>query len=272
VTGTGRRLALPVLLLALAAPCAVPAQTATAPRASSPAAGPAEVAREFFDALAAQRWRDAVAYVDTAAFEMVRRDELARDWQMRAAEQESPAARDPQMMVRAMMQSDPKMPREVAEYFVRQVRESRRHSHSLIGMDFARVPTADSLERLPTTEAAARWLEAHDEMFQFRQERDERRARGCPELPSDAELDRPRPHVVLGAVVLGDTAAYVLHRDPARGAEMAAAMGGWRPVTPEVLPLRRVAGQWRVHAGAVAHEGRITIISGDSAICGGKEK
>ena len=238
-----------VLLLALLVPGAARAQTATTATREPSAPGPAEVARSFFDALAARRWRDAVAYVDTAAFEMVRRDELARAWQMRNAALASTPDVTPEKMIQSLMQSDPKMPRAAAEYFVQQMREPRARSRDFIGEHYARVPSADSLEKLSTVEAAARWLEARDPRFPFRQLRDEMRARGCPERPGDAELDRPRPRAVIGAVVEGDTTAYVLYRDPERDAALRGSRGSWYTATPAVLPLRRVAKQWRVRLG-----------------------
>ena len=240
-----RRLFAAALTAACAAAPAAGAQGA-APPATHPLA-PEAVARAFFAAAAAARWREAAGYVDLARFDAMRRERVE------GARRYSPL---PVMTAAELRRHDPEMPQAVAEYTVRQMAEVRARSGDRIAHEYADVPSADSLARLPAIEVAARWLEAQDLRYQVRRALADERARGCTAHPDMPGLPAERPRAVLGAVVR-DSAAYVLHEaapeadgapEPtdaaSRRRRLRRAAGLEFP--PAVLVLRPVGGAWRV--------------------------
>ena len=216
---------LSTLVVALSMPAVADAQ---------PGAGavpPEQVASAFFQAAAAERWAEAVGYLDLAHVE--------RHRQMVVASGRRPAARSGPS-VEELLRLDPEMPRAAAEYQVRKWREATARHGDLVTQEFARVPDAGTLAALPLDTAAARWLEAQDFRYQLRRPL---AAQGCPPALSDSLGARP-PHRIVGTVVR-DTVAYVLHQD----ADWPESSVAWSGTAPAVMPLRREPdGRWRIVA------------------------
>jgi hypothetical protein len=218
--------------IGLALTLCVAAAPAAGAQRSDAAAPPEVVAARFFAAVAAERWAEAVGYLDVAPLE--------RHRQETAAAARAPGARR-EPTVEDLLRGEPDMPRAVAEYRVRKQREARARYGDLVAHEFAHVADPAALARLTPEVAAARWLEAQDDRYEIRRQL---AARGCRAEPTDPPLAQP-PHRILGTVVR-DSAAYVLHEDP----EWADAVGrGWAGSGPQVLQLRRAAdGRWRIAA------------------------
>jgi hypothetical protein len=214
-------------------------------------AAPTEVATAFFKAVADERWRDAARAMDLMAFDRYRRERIA------VLRLPQPPMR--QMTVDEYLQHDPGMPRAVAEYHVRKLREERHDPSDWLLREFAEVPSVDSLAALSVEEAAARWLRAQDLRWAFRQARERERERGCP-LPSEGAEPHPAPsNRVLGEVMIDSTTAYVLHEtqlfhraEPDVDAAMYA-------MPPSVLTLRRRGDRWRILP-------RETMLRGSAAV------
>jgi hypothetical protein len=237
-----------VLLVVGLAPAAG-AQAGAAPQPREPV----EVARAFFDDVAAERWRAAASHLDLAPFEVFLREQV--EWAREQPDQRGPTVED-------LMRHDSTMPRAAAEYQVRQTEKAREGLGGWLEHEFAGISSPDSLAALSTTDAAARWLEAQDPRYRMRRAL---AAGGCPVPPELAAGPwYTTPRVVLGAVVR-DTLAYVLHRPPRhpRAAtsrpvdSLAPTRGGeprgyqeWYADPPAVLTLRRRSGQWRVLGGS----------------------
>jgi hypothetical protein len=214
---------------------------------------PTGVATAFFEAMAEERWRDAARSMDLLAFDRYRREQIS------AVRLPQPPRR--RMTVDDYLQHQPDMPRAVAEYHVRTMNERVHDPSEWLLREFAGVRSLDSLAALSAEEAAARWLQAQDFRWSFRQAREQERARGCP-IPDEADQHLPAPeHRVVGAVIVDSATAYVLHEDdqfrraePDRDAAMHAPL-------PNILTLRRRGDRWRIlprqamfhGSGAVAH-------------------
>lgn len=212
------------------------------PAAAQPdSLAPAAVAESFFRAAAAGRWRDAARHVDLVAFDAMRRERVGA---IRSA------LRRPPITVEQYMEADPQMPRAVAEYHVKQIHEAMGRMSNPLAHDFADVPNVDSLATLSPLDAAARWLEAQDERYQYRMAiAAARPGRGCEGVPVTSDtLAAPPPRPVLGAVVR-DSVAYVVHGEPKRSSLADSSLASpevlWEE-PPAVLVLRRRRGLWLV--------------------------
>ena len=208
----------------------------------SPEASPEEVVRQFFKAQDEDRWLDAAHLLDLRRFETIRRMTV-RGLRMARA----PFRLTPEVI----MQSDPDIPRAVAEYEAKKANKGMEDINFL-SFQFARVPSADSLEALPLDEAAARWLEAKGPKWV--EERDRKRAGArppmkCPGMPDSATLmsfgQLKTPKAVVLGTTPGDSVRYVVVGRRNRGVqsrvdEFESAM------SPNVLTLVRVSGAWRV--------------------------
>lgn len=208
----------------------------------SPAPSPQEVAREFFKAEDEDRWLDAARILDLRRFETLRQMTLKGVRTVRAPSRLTPEV---------IMRSDPDMPRAVAEYQAKQANKGLEE-FDLLAYQFARVPSADSLEALSVDEAAARWLEAKGP--KWTEERERKRAAGRPPMKCPESVDsmtfsslgqfRAPGAAILGATADGDSVRYVV---VGRGF-------GLRPrtqefeseISPHVLTLVRVNGAWRI--------------------------
>jgi hypothetical protein len=210
--------------------------------AQTPAASPEEVARQFFKAEDEGRWLDAARLLDLKRFETLRRMTVRGARTIRDPWRQTPEQ---------IMQSDPEIPRAVAEY---QANRANKHFSDFNPLEFqyARVPSADSLEALPVEEAAARWLEAQGPKWQ--EERDHKRAAKRPPMKCPVSVDslttlgfaqfKPPKAVVLGATADGDSVRYVVvgrsFGPQLRQEELGSGM------SPGVMTLVRVNGSWRI--------------------------
>jgi hypothetical protein len=235
----------PHLLAALALASFSAASLAQADARVSP---PALVADSFFRATASERWHDAVHFLDLDALVQLR-DEQVRSYRRRRA-------RVP-MTVDDLLKYDPNMPREVAEYQVKQVNEGANDT-DFLPYEFARVASIDSLAALPPVEVAARWLEARGMRWQMHRSLELQRKRGCefPDSLEAAMFARPAMVRILGAVI-EDSTAWVLHDEPEFGSGddrspgiARARSGRVRPILwaipPRITTLHLVRGAWRV--------------------------
>jgi hypothetical protein len=162
------------------------------------AAPPRDVATRFLQAIGTGRWDDAARLLDLAAFE-----EYLRLFAERAREAQGGR---PVPTVEELRRRDPTLPRDVAEWQVRQMREARDRFGDPTPWEFARVRSAAELRRLRPEEAAARWLEARDPRYALRQQL---AAMNCP-----APADLPAPaRRLIGTVADGDSVAYALYRE-----------------------------------------------------------
>ena len=202
---------------------------------ATPALLPAVVADSFFGAAAAERWRDAAAYLDLATFDSIRREaiENARRFARR------PARR---LTAEQMMAGDPEMPRVVAEYLAaRAARRARSNPPNFLALEYANIGDPDSLAALSIIDAAAHWLQAGDMRYRMREAA---RRSGCPEDFPGGASEQP-PEIVLG-VVERDTLAYVLHQPAASPRGAFGPPADVEAAGPKVVLLRRVNGAWRV--------------------------
>jgi hypothetical protein len=148
----------------------------------------------------------------------------------------------------------------VADSFFKATHECS-HDFDIVGEEYARVPSVDSLARLSVQDAAARWLEAKDERWSTRRAFAEYQKRGClsaDSLEAMVQAMRPLATRIIGTVV-DDSMAYVLHEDAHMFNSAAAGLAGERAATtaaddqiampPRILTLRRRGGAWRVVPG-----------------------
>ena len=169
-----------------------------------------------------------------------------------------------------MLRDDPSMPRAVAEYQVKQAKESFRDFNPLT-YEYADVPTADSLAALPVDVAAARWLEAKDPRWLMKREMKRQphsltgdcakvydsliKAAKVPDTAAGSMFAVPRREVIAITAVPStagpaDSLSYVLFREryESRGDSTTRGLVD-RPemqMSPNVLTLIRASVGWRV--------------------------
>jgi hypothetical protein len=185
----------------------------------------------FFRAVADERWDLAASLMDTNA---VRRLVLQRlRWRSDSPPRE--------MTIDDFMRDDPAKPRVVAEYELQRYRKlSAQSAGNPLTFEFAGVKSIDELGTLSAHEATSRFLQAQDLRAQIREMS---RAAGCPD---------PRPtgpfmlHRILGAVLVSDTVAYVLHEEGYGDATRAADV---LVTDPSVMQMRLRSGAWRILPG-----------------------
>lgn len=168
-------------------------------QAHAQSGSPEATASQFLDAVAASRWDQAARLLDQQAFEQVLDDFVSRTG--RSEDRRLPTVED-------LRRQDPSMPREVAEWQLRQMREAERRYADPTPFEFARVRSVAELRRLSPREAAARWLEARDPRYAIRQQLEAMR---CPVSSAD-EIPVPDRRV-LGAVMEGSDVAYAVYRE-----------------------------------------------------------
>jgi hypothetical protein len=211
---------------------------ATIARAAAPVEAqdsPRDVAAAFFQAVAEERWRDAAGVLDLRAFERYRRQQV--QW-MRVP------APEPTITVEELMRHDPEMPREVAEYRLKEMRRIQRDHGDLLEHLYAGVRSVDTLAALSVQDAAARWLQAKDHRWIWRRSALSAARRGCPVPPESPEPAVAQAHEITGIVAVGDTIAYVLHEDPVF--RMKSGDIDLHGPAPSVLQLRRRRGRWEI--------------------------
>jgi hypothetical protein len=191
---------------------------------------PRQAATEFLDAWNARRWVDAARLIDLDQFDRFRQDFITRA--RRAAGQR------PTMTVEDLRRSDPDMPREVAEYQIRQMEEQQRRFADPTAYEFARVSSTSALRALGPEEAAARWLESRDPRWQVRMQFEQA---GCP-APDDIEtIPTPRRRLI-GVVTEPGAGTYALYREERAADEIPDWAGG----DLFVMELKQVRGRWAV--------------------------
>ena len=156
------------------------------------------VADLFFRAVADEKWDAAARFVDTIPVK--RKVALS----VRSARSAMPSF----MAIEEIMQLDPKMPREVAEYQLKQARDRATNFNpaEFITYEFADVNSIRELEGLSALDATARHLQALDSRWALRKSI---AASGCGS-PDAGPLPAPI-HKILAAALGSDSVAYVLH-------------------------------------------------------------
>ena len=220
----------------------------SAAAAQSQSAGPEEVVRRFFETEIERNWLNAAHFLDLNAFDATRRAAIE------SGRHQQPVRK---LTVDQIMQFDPDMPREVAEYQVKEANKDR--TFDLLEREYARVSSVDELAALPIDEAAARWLEAKDLHWQMTLAMKYARSHGRrvpPCAPPDsatrllAKEVRPNPaQVIAVAYDKTDSLAYVLVRDPWR---MRRASGldtrpTWLEASPSIITLLKTAAGWKIY-------------------------
>jgi hypothetical protein len=196
-------------------------------------ADPGDIAREFFQAVAQERWRDAAGFVNLA------RIDSSRTWAMHY--QRRPQRIRP-VSVEDLMRRDTTLPRAVAEYQVAQMERMRADALNRgFSHEWANVRDTVELQALTTLDLGARWLEAQDARAGYRQDI---RASNCvrPGVTEEMLLEGLVPRrEVLGVIVRGDT-AFAVHRGTA-------VAGQFTPMSePRIATLIRRQGAWLIEA------------------------
>ena len=165
---------------------------------------PDSVLRAFFDATLEQRWLEAAQFVDQTRIDMAR-------WEVIRSARQPARVRS----VEDYLRDDPRMPRQVAEYFVKSAGQSMRKMGNHIPYQFADVEDTVALQQLSQLEAAARYVQAKDPRYHLRLSY--RTAPGCQgKSLSDADVNELAPRFeLLTTAVRGDT-AWVMFRDTSR--------------------------------------------------------
>ena len=195
--------------------------------ASQQPGSPEIVARRFFDAVSARRWEEAALDLDETSLIEYRDSMLALRRRM-------PPPRE--VTVEDLMQSDPAMPREAAEYHIALMQ--RHRNQRTADPEFPSVPSSDSLARLSGLELAIAWLKGQDQRELFLEDL---RQMNCSGVDSLLNQWPPFQIAILGSVVT-DTLAFVLFSDPHQTTVPLGLFGSG----PLVLELRRMRMGWRI--------------------------
>jgi hypothetical protein len=192
---------------------------------------PRETADRFIAAWDQRDWSEAANLLDLDLFDKFRQDFVDR------ARRQSESS--PGVSVDDLLRQNPGMPRDVAEYQVRMIRQQRERYADPAPFEFARVGSLDELERLSPVDAAARWLESRDPSWQIRMQF---QAAGC-RPPSDADDVPPVHRHLIGIVDEDDSTSYALFREQRADDDQApASIGG----DVFVMVLHRNGSRWKV--------------------------
>jgi hypothetical protein len=214
----------------LFSPCVAPSLRA---QAINDTASPRAAVDAFLRAIDAEKWADAAMMLDLPVFERYLRQRV------NAARVNLPF-RD-STTAEELMAQDSTLPRAVAEWQAKQ----SNHFSSLVPFDdfsreFAGVTSFRALRTLNAAEAAARWLEAEDPMYQLRKSGE---ALNCAlPLADSLAIYLRRPRQTIGSATVDDTTAYVLLTDKVTRA-------GHDPFyepRPSTLLVRRRGGKWLI--------------------------
>ena len=194
--------------------------------AQAAAETPQQVARQFFAAIAAENWDEAVKFIVTQPIVE------ARDQQMMMARsvRQLPT---PEMLMRA----DTTLSLDDAKAQVAMMARSMRNRPAQFSYMFSGVKDTAELATMRPEQLAASWLMRFDSRVQ---EREAAVAAHCPAPPVGA-FTRWEPHRIVGVVESGDD-AYVLHTDP----QMTWRGQGLNLTGPAMMILHRVNGSWRI--------------------------
>lgn len=182
------------------------------------------VGTAFLKALQARDWKAAASFLDIVPLDHFRLEQIDMARRSRSG---------PGMTVEQYMKSDSTMPRAVAEYQVRRMREGSR-TFSALEFEFG-ITDPDSLAAMPARVAAEHWLEAHDPLGRLKILY---KRSNCPRgLPDSL----PQPNFrVLGTVVNGAIAYLLYERDDEPPMDMNQLQ------SPLMVTLRRSIDQWWV--------------------------
>jgi hypothetical protein len=137
----------------------------SASQASSKDAAAAEAAATaFLKAVQMADWKAAAGFIDIAPFDHYRLSQIDAARRMR---------RPSPLTVEVLMKMDSLMPRAVAEYEIKRMKE-RGQFHSFLEREFG-VSDPDSLSAMPVSVVVAQWLEIHDPRWRFRSAIQERK-------------------------------------------------------------------------------------------------
>lgn len=195
--------------------------------ASAQAPSPRDASARFLTSIGAGRYEEAAQVLDLTAFAEYVNLFITRS-QQGPGDRRLPTVDD-------LRRQNPTMPREVAEWQLRQMREAQARFGDPTSYEFARVRSVADLRRLRTAEAAARWLEARDPRVALERQLTEM---NCP-LPSASDFPTPNRRLV-GTVADGDSVVYAVYREeiqfggPPSGGDIG------------VLELRLRAGRWLI--------------------------
>jgi len=211
---------------------------------------PTEVVKRFLAASDVENWGKAARYLDVTPIERMRREllEMARD----TSKQRRPT-------IEEFMRDTPDMPREVAEYQLKQL-EKAIQSYEPVRYVFADVKDLNALNRLTTEELAISWAKAQS----FRYQVSLASSPGCPSAPP-AALPK-NTHSILGTVSRG-TRAYVLVRENWAGQtpeKRDTTTYEYEPL-PEVYELRYSSGQWKLVTPRTTNGVSVSCFIDDSA-------
>lgn len=213
--------------------------------AQSPPPTPEDVVRDFFKAEEEGRWVDAAHSLDLTRFEPIRRSAVHAAKSMTSR---------PKFTAQDIMRGEPDMPLAVAEYQAKRTNETSQ-SFDFLSLEFARVPSIDSLIAMPIDQAAARWLEARGSKWQNEVAFNalKRGPRSiCPELPDSivramrADFKLP-VSTIMGATEASDSVRYVV-------VGLARSNGGaqnpidvsYPEMSPKAITMRKLDGNWRI--------------------------
>ena len=191
-------------MLARAFPFALAATLAASPPVVAQSSA-RETANRFIAAWDQREWSEAAGLLDLDLF-----DKFRQDFVDRARRQ---GESSPEVTVDDVLRQNPGMPRDVAEYQVRMIRQQRERNADPAPFEFARVRSLDDLEQLSPAEAAARWLESRDPAWQIRMQY---QAAGC-RPPADADDVSPVHRRLIGMVDESDSTSYALFREQRTG-------------------------------------------------------
>jgi hypothetical protein len=197
------------------------------------------VGTAFLNAVRAGDWRAAAAFLDVVPLDHFRLEQIdaARRSRMR-----------PGITVEQLMMSDSAMPRAVAEYEVRRMREHGQN-FSFLEYQFG-ITDPDSLAAMPASVAAEHWLEVRDPRWRMK---NAYKQSNCPLALVDS---LPKPNFRVLGTVVNDATAYLLYErddDPPMDVNQV------RPGGPRMLTLRRGIDQWWVLPRESTNSGAVGV-------------
>jgi hypothetical protein len=217
-----------------------------------PQSDPAATVQAFWQAVFAGQWPEAVGLLDLGDIERFRKAQL--DAARRASDRE-PTVED-------LLRRDPDMPRQAAEYEIKRRAKARLQYPPRPFWMFYGVDSAGQLERMPLEEAAARWVQGHDPLWQVAEFR---RIHQCAADRSLDSLAASRGAIVYGSVSAGGDTAFVAFR--ALWFPMTIWPGFLGPLPPQIAVVQKGQDGWRIRALPSLLEGQSGMAGFDTRDC-----
>jgi hypothetical protein len=208
------------------------------------------VAKAFFEAVAAERWRDAASYLDLDSFERFRQQMIENYRLPRPAWS---------WTADSVIKHQPDMPKAVAEYQIAQMKKFASDTNATLRYQFADIRSVTELAALSTVEAAARMIEAEDIRYKLRLSQE--MARCVPPYRKATPQIEIAPDQILGTIVR-DSVAYVVHseglmsldsatraRSARRAMQQHSEGRDWFSIPPMVMQLQNIGGRWLIAGG-----------------------